>query len=273
MSRLSSKKPKDDGAWGIEESIANAAEVVLSGGKSPLIAVIGFIDIKELKIDPVTQLHEAIIQIRRVTAITTPERAREAQTMILKEVAAMRGEGTMLPFDEKDILERALGTEMTGKTVGEQLQDDEEAKIDADLDEPGRLRRHLVAVHDFDPNVIFDEEATSVADVNRTHDEEHAKDPADRAWPDHDPESTMWRRVDLADILADAEEPADDEPVTLHEVDGVITDDPTPDPLIPEFTDSEEATESSIQQFGAPWANDDADPDAGEGGREPSEGE
>jgi hypothetical protein len=226
VSRLSSKKPKDDG-WGIEEAVAKAADQVLEGLKSPLIAVVGFVDIKELKIDPTTQQHEAIVQIRRITAITTPERAREAQTMILKEVAALRGEGAMLPFEEKDILERAFGGEMTGKTVGEQLQDDEEAKIDAELDDDGRLRRHLVAVHDFNASIITDDEATP-ADLHRFHDADHEKDPADRAWPDHDPEDRMWRRVDLADMLGDAEEPADPNEMTLYEVDGAITDDPNP---------------------------------------------
>lgn len=252
-------KPKDDG-WGIEEAVADAAEKVRAGEKSPMIPIIGAVDIKELKIDPATGEHTAIVQIRRINAITSVERARAAQTMILQEVAAMRGEGAMLPFEEKDIIERAFGG-MTGKTVGDQLQDDEEATIDAETDDDGGLRRHLIAVHAFDPNVVFDEE-TSTADVERSHDEEHAKDPADRTWPDHDPESRIWRRVDLADMLGDAEEPAEPEPTTLFEKDGAITDDPTPDPLIPEFESAGDAVdaESLNQQFGEPWAAEDTPP-------------
>lgn len=229
-------KPKDDG-WGIEEAVADAAEKVRAGEKSPMIPVIGAVDIKELKIDPATGEHTAIVQIRRINAITSVERARAAQTMILQEVAAMRGEGTMLPFEEKDIIERAFGG-MTGKTVGDQLQDDEEASIDEGLSDVQRLARHLVAVHDYDPKILNDEETTD-ADVHRAHDAEHAKDPGDRAWPDHDPEDRMWRRADLADMLGDAEEPAETEPTTLYEVDGAITDDPNPHPLPGETVDAE----------------------------------
>jgi hypothetical protein len=256
---MSSMKPKDDG-WGIEEAVADAAEKVRAGEKSPMIPVIGAVDIKELKIDPATGEHTAIVQIRRINAITSVERARQAQTMILQEVAAMRGEGAMLPFEEKEIIERAFGG-MTGKTVGDQLQDDEEASIDEKLTDVQRIARHLVAVHDFDPKILNDDETTD-ADIHRAHDTEHAKDPSDRAWPDHDPEDVVWRRADLAAMIGDAEEPTEtDQGTTLYEVDGAITDDPNPhplpgeaNPLIPEFESPGEAVdaESLNPQLGEP---------------------
>jgi len=263
MSKFSAEVPKGDG-WGIEEVVQEIVAEVIAGEKSRLVPVMGVIDVKEVKIDPESGNHIAVVRVRRLEAITSVERARKAQKMILEQVAERRGEGTMLPFEEKDILDRAFGgTGDNGVSVGTQLQDDEEAAIDAETDEDGRLRRHLVAVHDFDPSIITDEETTT-ADAERAHDAEHAKDPADRTWPDHEPESRMWRRVDLADMLGDAEEPAESE-----------TDQADPDadedaeghgfplsgednPLIPEFQaepDADGMTDGS--HGGSPHESDD----------------
>jgi len=218
VSKFSAEVPKGDG-WGIEEVVQEIVEEIIAGNKSRMVPVMGVIDVKEVKLDPESGTHIAVVRVRRLEAITSIERARKAQKMILEQVAERRGEGTMLPFEEKDILDRAFGgTGDKGVTVGIQLQDDEEKTIDAELDDGGRLRRHLVAVHDFDAHIVTDDEATT-ADVERAHEAEHAKDPADRAWPDHDPESRMWRRVDLVDILGDSEEPAETEEESVAIVD------------------------------------------------------
>jgi hypothetical protein len=244
MSKFSAEVPKGDG-WGIEEVVQEIVEEIVAGNKSRLVPVMGVIDVKEVKIDPETGNHVAVVRVRRLEAITTIERARKAQKMILEQVAERRGEGTMLPFEEKDILERAFGADLNGVNVGQQLVDDQEKEIDAELDETGRRARHLIAVHDFDPKILDDEEM-SAADVERAHDAEHAKDPADRAWPDHDPESSMWRRVDLAEMIGDAEEPKTEtdqggvDPDDAEDTDGFDVDNPPipgADDVIPEFRD------------------------------------
>jgi hypothetical protein len=204
VSKFSAEVPKGDG-WGIEEVVQEIVAEIVAGGKSRLVPVMGVIDVKSVQIDPESGNHVAVVRVRRLEAITSIERARRAQRMILEQVAERRGEGTMLPFEEKDILERAFGGSV-GVNVGQQLQDDEEKTIDEGLNDAERRARHLVAVHDYDAKILNDDEMTD-ADIERAHDAEHAKDPADRTWPDHDPESSMWRRVDLAEILGDAEEP------------------------------------------------------------------
>jgi hypothetical protein len=263
MAKFSAKKPKGD-AWGIDDVIAEMTEKVLDGEHSPVVPIIGMIRVSKVTTDSATGEHEATVEIGRIESITSIERIRSAQKMLLEQVAARRGEGTMLPFDEQELINRAFGIDANGTaaTVGQQLQDDEETNIDAEIDDDGRLRRHLIAVHAYDPNVVFDEE-TSTADVERSHDEEHAKDPADRTWPDHDPESRMWRRVDLTDLIGDSEEPTEtDQPLTLYEVDGAITDDPAA-ALIPEFESPGEAVdaESLNPQFGEPWTGENTPPD------------
>jgi hypothetical protein len=253
VSKFSAEVPKGDG-WGIEEVVQEMVAEIIAGEKSRLIPVMGVIDVKEVKIDPESGNHIAVVRVRRLEAITSIERARKAQKMILEQVAERRGEGTMLPFEEKDILERAFGGNI-GVNVGEQLQDDEEKDIDAGLDDAQRQARHLVAVHDFDPKILNDPDMEP-ADVERAHEAEHAKDPGDRAWPDHDPESSMWRRVDLVDILADSEEPPD-----TTETDQADSADPDPDSADPD-PDEDAEGHGLIPQFGEPWSNDEEDPDS-----------
>jgi hypothetical protein len=269
MAKFSAKKPKGD-AWGIDDVIAEMTAKVLAGEHSPVVPIIGMIRVSKVTTDSATGEHEATVEIGRIESITSIERIRGAQKMLLEQVAARRGEGTMLPFDEQELINRAFGVDANGTaaTVGQQLQDDEEAKIDAELDDTQRLARHLVAVHDFDSKILNDDETTD-ADIHRAHDAEHAKDPDDRTWPDHDPESLAWRRVDLAGLIGDAEEPTEtDQGTTLYEVDGAITDDPTA-ALIPEFESPGEAVdaESLNPQLGEPWAADEDKPDENSGNK------
>jgi hypothetical protein len=237
VSKFSSKKPKGDN-WGIEQAIAEMAEVVRGGQHSPIIPIIAMVDSD-------TGGSEAVVALRRVEAITKDNLPKALQ-MVMAQVAERRGEGTMLPFDEAEILRQAFG-DFTGQTAGEALQDDEERAIDEQLDDTGRLRRHMIAVHDFDPNVMLDEENTTPADLNRAHDAEHEKDPADRAWPDHEADDLVWRRGDLADLLGDAEEPA----TTLYEVDGAITDNPDPNATLtdPDQPQTPEEAEDQVPLF------------------------
>lgn len=235
MAKFSAEVPKGDG-WGIDEVVMDAVRAIQAGEKSPMIPIMGVIDIKEIKIDPETHNVIPVVRIRRMEALVTTDQIRNGQRMIMERWAERKGEGAVMPFENDDVLQRAF--DGSAQPVGEALQDDEEGKIDAELDETGRLRRHMIAVHDFDPNVMLDDD-TAPADVARSHDEQHAKDPADRTWPDHDPESTMWRRVDLADVLGDSEEPAE----TLAEEteqagpDDEVDGNSNMHPLIPEFQD------------------------------------
>lgn len=261
MSKFSGKKPKGDN-WGIDPLVHDMAEAVLRGEHSPVKPVIAMISVDRVTVDSETGAAEAVIVLRRVEAVSA-KNGPEVLRIIMQQVAERRGEGTMLPFDEADILKRAFEG-LTGETAGQQLQDDEERAIDEDADDEARLRRHLVAVHDFKPDVITDEDATP-ADLMRSHEAEHAKDPADRAWPDHDPESLVWRRVELAELLAGSEEPT-----ALFERDGVITDDPTPNPTIPEVESLEESAaivDQNLRGMGAEgltmpeFSDSDPDPD------------
>jgi hypothetical protein len=222
VSKFSGKKPKGDN-WGIEQAVSEMAAAVIRGEHSPVMPVIAMISVDRVTVDSDTGATEATIVLRRIEAIS-PENASKALRLVMEEVAKRRGEGTMLPFDEKQIFEKAFG-DLTATTPGQAIQDDEERVIDEQLDDIGRLRRHLVAVHDFKPDIITDDEVTP-AELMRAHDAEHAKDPDDRTWPDHDADDFRWRRVELEDLVADSEEPS--EPTTLYEVDGAITDDPNP---------------------------------------------
>lgn len=252
MSKFSAEVPKGDG-WGIEEVVQEIVSEIIAGEKSRLVPVMGVIDVKEVKIDPESGNHIAVVRVRRLEAITSIDRARKAQMMILEQVAERRGDGTMLPFEEKDILDRAFGgTGDNGVSVGTQLQDDEEKSIDEGLNDAERRARHLIAVHDFDAKILNDDEMTD-ADIERAHDAEHAKDPDGRAWPDHDPESSMWRRIDLADILADSEEPEDTTEVTDTDQAVVAFED--------RDVQAQEAEAGSdpadlMPQFGEPWSHD-----------------
>lgn len=213
MSKFSAEIPKGDG-WGIEDVVQEITEEIISGRqKSRLVPCIAVIDVKKVDIDPESGNRTAHVRIRRIESLTSLDRIRKAQTILLEQVAERRGEGTMLPFEEKDILNRAFGVDDNDDkvTVGQQLQDDNEKEIDAELDERGRMLRHIVAVHDHDPSILGTEDEEARDAALRWHDEQHALEPDDRTFPDHDPESTVWRRVDLADMLGDAEEPSESE--------------------------------------------------------------
>jgi hypothetical protein len=245
MTKFSAEVPKGDG-WGIDEVVMDAVRAIQRGEKSPMIPVMGVIDIKEIKIDPETQNVIPVVRVRRLEALVTVDQIRNAQRLLMERWAERKGEGAVLPFENDDVLQRAF--EGSGQAVGEALQDDEEQRIDADLNDTERLARHLIAVHDYDPKILHDDEMAD-ADILRTHEQEHAKDPADRAFPDHDPGSVMWRRVDLKDMLGEAEEPT-----AVTETDQADGD---------SAPDVDEGAEGHrlIPEFWASGADDEDDPD------------
>lgn len=207
--KFSAEVPKGDG-WGIDEAVMDAVRRIQNHHeKSPMIPIIGVVDIKEIKVDPETGNVTPVVRVRRMEALDSVDQIRTAQRLIMERWAERKGEGAVLPFEFDDVLQRAF--EGSKQPVGEALQDDEEQQIDAGLDEAGRMRRHLVAVHDYDPNWALDE-TVEQAGIARKHDEEHDKDAEDQAFPAHDRDSTLWRRVDMAEMLADDEEPTE-EPV------------------------------------------------------------
>lgn len=191
-SKFSSQVPKGDG-WGVERAVAKAAKRVQAGERSPLIPVIGVLRIKELKIDPETGNITPVVQLMRVESLDTLEAIREGQRLLLKEWAAKRGEGAMLPFEEKEFIDRAF----QDLNVEDIEQDEREALEDADLTDMDRLRRHLRVVHGWEEtDVRLAMEDTA---LRNEHLEEHKVLAAGGGGEvdDHDPEWWAWRRVDL----------------------------------------------------------------------------
>lgn len=216
MSKFSAEVPKGDG-WGVEDVVADATKRILAGEKSPIIPVIGMIDIKDLKIDPETHNVTAIVRVRRLESLTSTQRIRAAQRMLMEQWSTRKGiEGeAILPFEEKELFERAFG----GVDFAQVEQDETEAKTDETLTDMDRLRRHMVKVHQMDPS---DDLLVNKPDnvLTLAHEEEH-KTAGQNGWPggvpDHDVESWVWRRVDLADLIADDEEPEPSEEETPGE--------------------------------------------------------
>jgi hypothetical protein len=203
-SKFSSEVPKGD-AWGVEDAIADAVDEFMKTGVSPMIPSISILDIKEVKILP-GGAKVAVVRVRRLEALTTLKAIREAQRMLLKEWENRRGEGAVLPFEEKEIIEAAFG-HLNVELIE---QDEAEAKEDEDMSEPDRLRKHMTSVHNHRPDEVS---GWDDLDVRRTHHDEHQPD-AQPGMPAHDEDWWAWRRVDLeaaeADPDNDTGDPDDD---------------------------------------------------------------
>lgn len=200
-SQFSAEVPKGDG-WGLEDAVQEAVDKIMAGEKSPLIPVVGVIDIKTVKIDPETHNLIAVVRVRRLEALTKLATIREAQRMLLAQWAERRGEGAVLPFEEKEFFDRAFG----GIDVAEIEQDERETAEDAGLDDPERLRRHLTSeLHGYEVDAVNEMEW---ADVTRLHERTHTDGTNDLV--PHDEESWVWRRVDVKDLTDVAYAEGDD---------------------------------------------------------------
>jgi hypothetical protein len=214
-SKFSSQVPKGDG-WGVERAVAKAVRKIQAGERSPLIPIIGVMDIKKLDIDTETGNVVAHVRLRRVESLDTLEAIRDGQRLLLKEWANKRGEGAMLPFEEKEFIDSAF----TAVNVEEIEQDEREALEDADLTDMDRLRRHLQVVHGWDgTDVRLAMEDTA---LRNEHLEEHQALTAGGGGEvdDHDPDWWAWRRVELAE----AQDAVGDREGTLFDPDNRLAD-------------------------------------------------
>jgi hypothetical protein len=206
-SKFSSEVPKGD-AWGVENAVAEAAAEFEATGHSPMIPCIAVIGIKEVQLrsgdDGPTRV--AVVNIRRIEALTTDSAIRTGQKLVMKAMENRRGPDTMLPFDEAEMITQAFGG-VDVATLEREEQDARELAEDKAMDDPQRLRRHLVAVHNHTADEI---EGMEWADVRTLHDSDHERDPADGLVP-HDKDWWEWRRASLeaAEADADAENTAD----------------------------------------------------------------
>lgn len=202
-SKFSAEVPKGDG-WGVDAAIAEIVRKIMAGAKSDLIPVVGVIDVKEVKIDPETHNLIAVVRVRRLEALTTLETIRNAQRMLMNQWAERRGEGAILPFEEKEMIEKAFG----GVDVAQLEQDEAEARKDEGLSELDRLREHLIVVHG-QSRVEVDE--MDDIDTRKLHHEMHETLAANTDVADHAEDWWAWRRVDLEEETSeDGAEPTGD---------------------------------------------------------------
>lgn len=229
-SEFSAQVPKGD-AWGVEHAIANAVSEFEATGRSPIIACIALIGIKGVKLTPGDDgpTRTPIVYIRRIEALTTDEAIRNGQKLVMKAMEDRRGKGTMLPFDEAEIIRQAFGG-VDLETVEREEQDARELAEDEAMDDPQRLRRHLVNVHKHPAEEV---EELEYIDVRTLHDSDHKADPAD-GMPPHDADWWEWRRVAIEAAEADADGEAAEDDAT------------GPDGLTPEqMADISEAEEAA----------------------------
>jgi hypothetical protein len=200
-SQFSSEVPKGD-AWGVEHALDQAAREFEETGHSPMIPCIAVLGVKEVKLiqgddGPARKI---VAKLFRVNALTTPQAIRDGQKLILRALGDQQGRGDsppILPFETKDVLEMAFGS----LNVKEIEQDEREAMEDQNMDDPQRLRRHLVAVHKMTPDEV---EGMEWVDVQTRHKSDHDR-PAEDGLPPHDVESWIWRRVDLEAAEAESD--------------------------------------------------------------------
>lgn len=198
--QFSSEVPKGD-AWGVENAVHVAALEFEETGRSPMVPCIAVIGIKTVKLLPGDDgpTRVPVVQIKRIESLTTTEAIRAGQKLILQALKERSGSSTapMLPFEEKQILDMAFG----GLDIDLIEQDEREAKEDESMDDPQRLRRHLVAVHKHTADEI---EGLEWTDVRTLHDSDHDRPESDGLLP-HDREWWAWRRVDLEAAESEAD--------------------------------------------------------------------
>lgn len=209
-SKFSSEVPKGD-AWGVEAALERAAREFVETGHSPMIACIAILSVKEVKLVPGDDgpAQQIVAKLARVNALTTPKAIKDGQKLILQAIADQQGrtDQPMLPFEAKELIDMAFG----GQPV-EVIEQDEREKIeDENIDEPERLRRHLVAVHGADADTV---KTMEWVDVTKAHKEDHDAlddpDAAETGIPAHARDWWAWRRVDLEAAESEADGTADD---------------------------------------------------------------
>jgi hypothetical protein len=205
--KLSGETPKGDG-WGIDAAVREMTEAVMRGESSPLVPCIAVIDVKEVRIDAATGTRTPVVRLRRLEALTDLDRIRSAQRLLLREWEARRGEGALLPAEERELIDRAF----SGVPVAQIERDEQEAQEDEGLVWMDRLRRHLVTVHGVESTNWLADATDSY--VHTTHEAEHT-DPRPGC-PEHDVEWVGWRRVEVDEDLLGADSAAAD-PETVSE--------------------------------------------------------
>lgn len=217
-SKFSSQVPKGDG-WGVERAVALAVKAIQAGEASPLIPVIGVMDIKKLDVDAETGNVTAHVRLRRVESLDTLDAIRDGQRVLMNAWADKRGEGAMLPFEEKEFIERAF----SGVDLAAIEQDEREALEDANLTDMDRLRKHLVIVHGWEEaDVRLALEDTALRNEHTAEHEELSTAGGLDGVDDHDVEWWAWRRVDLAEAFDKAEREESDEQGALFDLDTQI---------------------------------------------------
>lgn len=198
-SKFSSKRPKGD-AWGVEDSVARAAEEFRKTGRSPMIPFIGVLAVSKIEMTPGDDgepVYVAVVEIRRANSLDSDESIRAGQKLLLRAMKEREGDDAVqsLPVDEREIIMQAFGGDLDSAEVE---QDTKEAEEEALLPEPDKLRRHLVVCHGFSRE---DVDSWEMFDVHKTHDALHSDLPAETM--PHDKEWWGWRRIVLEEKAAE----------------------------------------------------------------------
>jgi hypothetical protein len=212
VAKLTTSKPKDPDMWGIEQVCAKAGRQFMATGHSDPIPVVAVMSVKkvETEADDELPVHTAVMEFRRLEAVTDPELKRVARAVIDRQAVMRRGVTGVLPFEERNLLDDALGRVFTADDA-RQERDEFESKVDAELTENDRLRRHLHVVHKFDAVEAFD---AGIDDVQRWHDSEH-NGPVPFGGGDvgkHAEDWQGWTRLDLETAEADTDGDEPDDP-------------------------------------------------------------
>lgn len=223
--KFSSKRPKGS-KWGVSDVVQREAETFQETGHAGLIPCMTFLTIDSVKLTPGDgdePVLEITVKVAAIESLDSQDARRRAHLLVLKESQKRLGSGDggqmTLPFELKEMFEEAFGS----RTFDEVQQDEKEAEMDANMDDPARLRQHLIVVHNHDRDKVMEMEWV---DVRQLHDSDHAR-PAEDGVPPHDPDWWAWRRVDLLAAEAEADGTPDafggEDPATFdvtHEEDG-----------------------------------------------------
>jgi hypothetical protein len=191
--KFSAERPKGS-KWGVTDAIRRAAEEFQRTGHATPFPCIAFLSVKAVTLKPGESdepIVEVTVKVAAIESLDTPDGRRKAHLLVLKESQKRLGSGDnpTLPFELKQMFDEAFG----GRSFDEIERDEREAAMDADMDDPTRLRHHLHAVHGHDLDKVL---AMEWADVRGLHDSDHDRPETDGV-PPHNREWWAWRRVDL----------------------------------------------------------------------------
>jgi hypothetical protein len=213
--KFSAAVPKGDG-WAIGSAVEEAVAEFMRTGRSPLIPCIAFVAIARNTTEP-DKVQIPVVQLVRIESLDDDDAMRRGRDLIYQQWER-RHRGQTMPLDLREQIDEAFPVDgappepddlITAARAAEAEQhaqiDAAEAEIDADLTDPQRLRRHLVAVHKWpadDPrlNEMPDH------DIINAHRGEHEPG-ANPGMPEHDVDWWQWRRVDIeaAEATSDGE--------------------------------------------------------------------